>query len=382
MPNRRRSLAPAVAGRRFRPSHCPNRLCQFHLPHPDWAWRRTGSWARLDGRRFQAFQCRTCRRYFSIRTFAATYWLQHRHLLARIAARAAEGPGLRQDARVLGVSHATVQRHLARAGRAALLFHAHATQTLDVREPLVADGFETFEHSQYHPFHLNLAVGAQSWFHYAFTDSPLRRKGRMTPRQQRHRDTIERTLGRPHPKAVEIGMVALLRLVLRQHDPAPTDAPIDLHTDDHPAYRRCLRRLETEGFRFRHWVTSSRQRRTTTNPLFPVNLADLLLRHGGANHRRDTIAYSKRRQGAIHRCALFQYWRNFVKWRRENQPGETPAMTLGLVRRRLEWSDLLTRRLFPRPELLPGPWSDYYAGTVRTLALGSRQRSHELKYAY
>jgi len=35
-----------------------------------------------------------------------------------------------------------------------------------------------------------------------------------------------------------------------------------------------------------------------------VNLADLLLRHTGANHKRETIAFSKRRQGALYRVAI------------------------------------------------------------------------------
>ena len=35
------------------------------------------------------------------------------------------------------------------------------------------------------PFHANLAVGADSWALYHFTDSPPRRKGSMTARQKR-----------------------------------------------------------------------------------------------------------------------------------------------------------------------------------------------------
>lgn len=410
MPTPRHTHADLPLGRNFHPPHCPNRVCRFHRRQSDWTWRRNGNWLRKDGRRFQSFQCLTCRRYFSIRTFSGTYWLRYRRLYPHLAARAAEGPGLRQEARVREVSHATVQRHLARAGRAALLFHQRSVRTLPVREELVIDGFETFEFSQYYPFHLNLAVGADSWFLYGFTDSPLRRKGRMTPAQKARRAQLETIHGRPDPKAVENGMVELLRMVVRQDrrpgsrsleqaagaivppplaSPAPgtpdeTSTPTArvVHSDDHPAYRRALRRLESEGLVFAHHITSSRARRTTRNSLFPVNLADLLLRHGQANHRRETIAFSKRRQGVIGRCALFQFWRNWVKSRRENQPGETPAMRLRLAQRPLSWRDLLRRRRFPREGLLPGPWKDYYWHRVKTLALGDRQREHRLKYAF
>jgi hypothetical protein len=46
---------------------------------------------------------------------------------------------------------------------------------------------------------------------------------------------------------------------------------------------------------------------TTQNPLFPVNLADLLLRHSSANHKRETLAFSKRRQGTLYRMAIWWF---------------------------------------------------------------------------
>jgi transposase-like protein len=409
----RRSRRSRVVGWDFRPPHCPNRDCTFYTPQTGWTWRRTGSFRRPhDPTCFQCFQCPHCGRYFSVRTFAGDYWLKRRDLLQPISRWAPEGPGLRQTARQFGVSHATVQRHLARAGRQALLFHRMRVADRPPCEPIVLDGFETFEFSQYFPFHLNLAVGAESWFLYGFTDSPLRRKGRMTATQKRRRAQLEFALGRPDPKAVETGVMALIRPLLdvraksdwvagtfKSHpddEPGrapqcrgPDDAPllprdrIRLHSDDHPAYVRALRRLEAEtGVSFDHRVTSSRARRTTSNPLFPVNLADLLLRHGQANHRRETIAFSKRRQGAISRAAVFLFWRNYVKRRREKRRGETAAMAAGYARTPLGWEALLRERKFPRRSLLPGPWWDYYWHRVRTEALGDRQTEHRLKFAF
>ena len=49
---------------------------------------------------------------------------------------------------------------------------------------------------------------------------------------------------------------------------------------------------------------AAQARRTPQNPLFPVNLSDLLIRHTGGNHKRETIAFSKRRQGALYRIAV------------------------------------------------------------------------------
>jgi hypothetical protein len=259
-----------------------------------------------------------------------------------------------------------------------------------IREPLVIDGFETFEFSQFFPFHLNLAAGADSWFLYHFTDSPLRRKGAMTPEQKRRRAELEAQLGRPDPKAVESGILALLRPLLRRSGRRVAAAdrgeavPVVLHSDDHPAYRRALRRLRKEPhvLDLQHRITSSTERRTRSNPLFPVNLADLLLRHSQANHRRETIAFSKRRQGALERLAIFTLWRNAIKRRRENKPGETAAMAAGILAGPCSWTELLRARRFPRRRLLPGPWRSYYWRRVRTLPLGTRQTVHRLRYAF
>ena len=375
---------PDPARRTFRPPFCPNPKCAHHRPHRGWQAQRDGFFQRpSDQLRIQRFRCPRCRRRFSTQTFATTYWLRHRPLLQTVAALVVEGPGLRQCARLLDTSHTTVARLLARAGRHCALFHRRLLQQAPITEPLVIDGFETFEFSQFFPFHANLAVGARSWMVYHFTDSPLRRKGTMTPGQRRRRAELERTLGRPDPKAVEEGILALLRPLL----PQVAGPLFVVHSDDHPAYRRALRRLRRQlphGLRILQRVTPSIVRRTQSNPLFPVNLADLLLRHGCANHRRETIAFSKRRQAALERLAVFTVWRNCIKPRREKQgrAGPTAAMAAGLDPRAWTWRRVLGRRLFPAHAPLPKEWQAYYWRQVKTLALGARQTVHACRYAF
>jgi transposase-like protein len=367
----------------FHPPHCPNPECTFHHPRPDWHFIRDGFFTRpSDLRRVQCFQCRHCNRNFSTQTFSASYWLRRPDLFREIASRALEGPGLRQMARPLGISHTTVARHLARLGRLCLLFHLRHLQdpALRLREPLVLDGFESFEFSQYFPFHLNLAVGAESHFLYHFNDAPLRRKGSMSDYQKKRRAELETRHGRPDPKAIE---KAVWRLIRDLGPLLPARDPLILHTDDHPAYRRALRALrhEPDLMKITHHVTSSVLRRTTSNPLFPVNLADLLLRHGSANHRRETIAFSKRRQAACERAAAFLVWRNYIKRWSEKAGRETPAMRAGILTRPLVWKEILRRRLFPAHHNLPADWREYYERRVTTAVYGDRQRAHTLAYA-
>jgi hypothetical protein len=194
----------------------------------------------------------------------------------------------------------------------------------------------------------------------------------MTAKQKARRVELERRHGRPDPKAIERGMADVLRLA------APKPQPLTIRSDDHPAYPRAFRRLE--GWSIRHESTPSVEARTPGNPLFPVNLVDLLLRHNGANHKRKTIAFSKRDQSVIERAAVLVVWHNFVKPISERRGGETPAMRLGLRDGPLSWSVLLRERLFPSREPLAAPWGDYYWGMVPTAEF-PKLRRHELTLA-
>ncbi len=368
---------------RFRPSHCPNRRCRFYRPHRDWQYFHWGfykspAWSRPIPR----FQCQACRRTFTARTFAATYWLHRWDLFALITRLSVAGGGVRQIARSLDVSHSTVARHLTRAGRLCLLFHRQMLADHHLNESIAFDGFETFEHSQFFPYHLNLAAGRDSWFLYHFTDSHLRRKGAMTAPQKARRSELEAALGRPDPKAVENGVRELIQTVLRLA--RDTTTAIELHSDEHPAYPRAIRRLRRRPGTppLRHFRTPSTEPRTRANALFPVNLADLLLRHCQAGHRRETIAFDKRRQGGVERAAIFLVWRNAIKWQRERNPGVTAAMRAGILPRRLDWRDVFARRLFPRRSELPGCWWGYYWRRIKTAALENNQTENRAVFAF
>ena len=278
----------------------------------------------------------------------------------------------RQIARDLGVAPETVNRHLSRLGRHCMLFHINLMHAPKPATRIVVDGFESFELSQYYPFHHHVAVEKDTDFFLYFTDSELRRKGRMTPYQKQRRLELERRHGRPDPKAIENDMAHLLETAL---DSAPQAR---IYSDDHPGYRRPVGRLP---IRVEHRVIPGRAHRDRRNPLWEVNLLDLLIRHGSANHKRETIAWSKRRQRSSERLAILLVWRNYMKGRREKARGSpTPAMDRGMLSGPLDVDDVLECRLFPGRVGLPKRWSEYYRGAVQTRALG-HNRLHDLKYA-
>ncbi|MCP4572483.1 MAG: hypothetical protein GY838_09055 [bacterium] len=286
--------------------------------------------------------------------------------------KAVGGMALRQIARDVGCSPETVAGKVARLGRHCMLLHSRFMEFADPARIVVADGFETFEWSQYFPFHHNLAVDPDTDFWIYFNDSELRRKGRMTSTQRKRRVELEARFGRPDPRAVRKSMFELLKVA------TAGSGCVVIDTDDHPSYRPAIRALEIE---VEHRVTPGRARRDRSNRLWAVNLLDLLIRHNNANHRRETLAWSKRRQGSSERLAILLVWRNYMQGRREkirNSP--TPAMERGMLSRRLALEDVLDRRLFASRMELPASWRRYYRREVETRALKS-QRRHELSYA-
>jgi hypothetical protein len=339
-----------------------------------WGWVRFGSYRRqCPPQSIPRFRCRHCRSTFSSQTFSPTYYLKRPELQPALFQRLIACSGYRQIAREARCAPTTVMGQAARLGRHALLLLHHLRPRAALTEPLVIDGFESFAYSQYHPLHLNLAVGADSHFVYAFTHAELRRKGRMRAAQRRRRQALEQCHGRPDPGTLPASVADLIRLA------APTPGAVVIRSDEHPAYPRAFRRLR--GWTLRHECTPSVAARTPANPLFPVNLMDLLLRHNSANHKRETIAFSKRHQSVVERAALLILWRNFTKPFSENRGGGTPAMRAGLRQQPLGVATLLRERLFPARVRLPAPWCDYYQRLVNTVRI-PRPRRHQLKLAF
>ena len=356
------------------PPFCPRRQCEQHTSGQVFRWVRYGWYTRAAApHRVPRFRCEHCRHTFSAQSFSTTYWLRRPDVLLPLAHGVLACSGYRQLARERHCAPTTLMRQMRRLGRHALLLLERHRPRGPVVEPLVVDGFESFAYSQYQPCYLNLVVGAHSHYVYAFSHSPLRRKGRMTDGQRRRRARLEAEDGRPDPRAIELGTALALRLAVREPQ------ALVVRSDEHAAYPRAFARLT--GYTITHERTSSRAARTSANPLAPVNRADLQLRHNSANHKRETIAFSKRHQSVVERCAWLLAWLNLVKPYSERRGGGTPAMRLGLARVPRTLAGLLRERLFPGRIGLPPEYERYYRGEVPTPRIRNEQR-HTLQLAY
>ncbi len=357
------------------PPFCPNPNCIHHTNSDDpWPYKKIGYFKRHQApHRIQRFTCKTCKRSFSTQTFSTTYWQKRPDLDAAIIMKTLGCMASRQIARDIKVSPETVDRHISRLARHCMLFHQRMMQDCPPFGEIVVDGFESFEFSQYFPIHHHTAVEKDTDFFIYFTDSELRRKGRMTEAQKRRRHELEMKLGRPDPKAIEKDMRELLEVALSDLDAAV------VYSDDHPAYKRAIKSL---CIRIDHRITPGSAHRDKNNDLWEANLLDLLIRHCSANHKRETIAWSKRRQASAERLVILLVWRNYMKGRREKERGSpTPAMERGMMDKPLEIEELLSERIFRTRCELPARWSQYYDREVSTRAIEGERR-HELTMAY
>lgn len=355
--------------------HCPFADCDSHADPETWRYTRKGFYLRQAApRRIQRFRCSHCRRTFSSQTFSPTYWLKRPDLLGRLFLRVGDGcSAFRQVARALAVAPTTVQHQIERLGRHCLLVHETLRRRLPPvpSERLVLDGFHSFEFGQYWPFEVNLLIG-QSHFVYGFQDAELRRSGTLTRFQKRKRALLEELHGRPDPQATRKSVQELLTREI------PPGASVQLDTDEHQAYPQALQRLSDR--KVEHRTTSSKARRSPQNPLFPANLGDLLIRHTGANQKRETIAFSKRRQGALYRLAIWTVLRNYVKPTSVRRGTPPPGVTVGAIPHAWTPADVLRQRLLPWRFELSGWLEECYYARIPTRRI-PRCREHRLRYA-
>jgi hypothetical protein len=159
----------------------------------------------------------------------------------------------------------------------------------------------------------------------------------------------------------------------------PDQVAVELRTDEKSEYRTALRRLRHPAID--HRTTHSKLPRTPRNPLFPINAHHMFVRHSAANHKRETVAFSKRIQAVVHRHAIFQVWRNLVKAASERNPPQTPAQRLGVTHRPWTIARVLQARLFPNRIALPDRVAGSYRGRHVSRYL-RRERAHNPRFAF
>lgn len=363
----------------FIPPFCPNPSCIHHrhdrsIESSFPFYRHFGSFVTDRLGRIPRFRCAACHRTFSSSTFRLDYFAKRSLDLPQIFRSISAGESLAAIARHLECSYASIQNRLERLGRASLALHSRLSAPLSLSENLVADGFESFNRSQYFPSHLDLLVGADSQYLYAITHATLRRKGRMTEAQRYRRASLE-TRFRPSSHALVDAFALLSREILRHWN--RTHLPsLRLTTDEHPAYPRALSSIpslaqQAASGSFRHVRYPSTLPRTLANPLFAVNYFDRELRKDVAAFHRESTCFTRNVGAGLLRSSCYLAWHNYLKphrvkgertARRKPCHGEAAGIPKDKIDQELVnlWSDRPFASRDPIPEWALAIWERRY----------------------
>mgnify|MGYP002350568608 CR=1 FL=1 len=301
------------------PPFCPNPACSHHHDSPrlySGHWRLAGSYETLVVGTVRRFRCTACGRGFSERTFDYGYFTKRTLDVREIHRAVSQGESVSSIARHLHASTASIQNRMDRLGRAGIAMHEDILATMTLGEDLVADGFESFDRSQYHPNQIDILTGKTSQFLYGYTHATIRRKGRMTRAQKATRARLERRW-----RAPRAGNRAAFGRLVSCIDPLWDRSKLrrlELWTDEHRDYPKAI--ADTEPLllamhdgSFRHRTWPSTAPRNLHNPLFSVNYYDRELRKDLAAFRRESTCFTRNTSNGLMRMACHMVYHNYQK---------------------------------------------------------------------
>jgi transposase-like protein len=301
------------------PPFCPNPECAHHHDTPEryaGHWKHAGSYMTAVVGEVPRFTCTACKRGYSERTFAYGYYTKRTLDTREIQRAISQGESVSSIARHLGASTASIQNRIDRLARACLAMHTDLTATLVLGEHLVADGFESFDRSQYHPNQINILVGKRSQFLYALTHVTIRRKGRMSKAQKDRLASLEERWHAPRA-GIRTSFARLLTTIDPLWDRA-TLPDLQLWTDEHRDYPAAVidtgpLLTATHDGSFSHLTWPSTAPRTLRNPLFAVNYYDRELRKDLAAFRRESTCFTRNVANGLSRFACHMAYHNYQK---------------------------------------------------------------------
>jgi transposase-like protein len=285
----------------------------------------------------QRYKCLGCKIQFSANTFDLDFRNRAVGLSEKILHYSLNGMSNNSIARLLKVAEGTVRDRLKLMARQSVIFEK-ANYPSTICENVAYDGFETFTNSQFSPCYVNTAVGSHSMFIYHNTFSPLNRKGRMTDEQKVKNTELIKQFGLYPQSSVYEETIYVMRHL--------SDLAVGrtLFTDEHRSYVRayrsfnCLMDLET---------ISSKARRDSSNPLFPINRLHNLYRHFFSSQQRETISFQKHEAALMEKLQLMKIYRNFMnpKFVKKNKYDPhahewSPAMYVGVANKIQNFDDV------------------------------------------
>ena len=323
----------------FFPPRCPNSDCAMHRSPTARFVNRCGTYRpQCRAHVVHRFRCRHCGKTFSRQTFRADYRDHKPDRNARVVELLCSGIGLRQTARVVGMTARNTAMKFRKIARHCRHLNANLQQDLPPGSSLQFDELETYEtRRNTRPLTLPILLERQSRCILAARSAPIRASGKKTPkRAQAIRDDAERFGRRPSRSR------AAVRNALRKGASLCRGlSSIVLETDEKSTYPVLAK--EVFGEKLVHTTTPSTAPRTTWNPLFPINHTEAVVRDLNGRLRRESWLVSKRRWFLNLQLQIYTAFRNFVR-PRFNRDTQTPAQLLGWMPQPLTTHQLLSWR--------------------------------------
>ena len=326
----------------FNPPRCPYRHCAFHQApeaHRPW-YRRHGTYQPLcRPHPIPRFRCLGCRRTFSRQSFRMDRHDHRPDLNPKLVQLLASGVGLRQSARLLGLSRRCLELKSRKLARHLRRLHLSLQSPLPPGAALQFDELETFEGLRtLRPLSVPLLIEKRSRYVVWAQAAPIPARHERT-RHGRRRSEELRSSGRRRDGS----RAACRRTLARGAALAQKLDPLQIQTDQKRSYPALIRQAFGTARTIVHGRTKSTRRRDVTNPLFPINQTEALARDLMGRLRRQSWLVSKKRRYLDLALALFMAWRNLVR-RRFNDDEGSPAEFLGFVPRRMSEQELCSWR--------------------------------------
>ena len=208
------------------------------------------------------------------------------------------------------------------------------------------DELETFERDRrLCPITVPVLIEKQSYFIVHLETAPMGPRGRLSARDKKRRELHEARFGKRRNGSRD----AVRRTFQAWRRAAGRAGRVQIETDRKSSYRKLLREVFPVE-RPNHATHSSKAPRSYSNPLFPINHSNALLRDSVSRLVRRSWGASKKRVRLERHLWVFVVFRNYIRGITRKAGRVTSAMAAGLLDRQLGWREVLRWR---RPSLLP-----------------------------
>ena len=320
----------------FTPPFCPFQACPNHLQPTRRFFIFYGYFdPRGRTKREQRFRCKACRHTFSEPTFRLDGGDRRPEVNPKLFQALTSGVGYRQSARNLVMGVSALQRKARKLARHAGFLHENLSAQLPAGRVYQLDEEETYEHSSIRTLTMPVLIEREHWFVVTTEVGSSRRLAAKGTERRAWQDR-EELLNGPRPDQSRECVLT----VMQDLDRRIAGSDLVLETDQKSSYATIAN--EVFGKRVVHMTTSSRQARTTCNPLFPINTTLAMTRDNLGRLRRQSWLVTKKGEFLRGHMNLFLAYRNYVRKRfnRDKEP-HSPGVRLGLLPRNLTVAEAL-----------------------------------------